>query len=192
MTPEQQKLSDQLTKLQRQIVINLVSGKMSQREAYIAAGGKGKTENTQDASVSEILSNPKVKGFYDSLVAEAVSDAVMTRQEALETLSNIARTTVKDVVRFSKHEAGEEDGEPVYQTSWELLDGDEVGEAHVGAISELTAGRDGFKFKLHSQVQAIKQIGEMEGWEAPKKVAPCTPDGKALVLNFIPVGKKQG
>jgi len=154
MTPEQQKLADKCTRLQRDIVINIVTGKMSQRKAYLAAGGKAKTENTQDASVSEILRNPKVKEFYNSLLAEASTNAVMTRTKALEALTKVANT----------------------------IDG----------VIENHDPKKRSRLPIQGQIAAIKQIAEMEGWEAPKKVAPCTPDGEALVLNFIPVGKKQG
>ena len=39
----------------------------------------------------------------------------------------------------------------------------------MAAISELTAGPQGLKIKLHDPKAAIKQLGELQGWEAPKK-----------------------
>lgn len=171
LSPEQQALADKLTHLQRMTVINHIQGGMSQREAYRAAGGKAKSDNSADATAAEILGRPKVKAFYDSLISEVSKNAVMTREEAMETLSKIARTNVKDVVKFRKARIGEdENGDPVYQTVWEMKDDGDIDDDHAAAISELSAGRDGFKFKLHSQVNAIKQLAELEGWEAPKKV----------------------
>ena len=91
LTDKQQALSDELTSLQRKYAINLATGKMSQREAYVAAGGTSKTEDAQDVSASRILSDIRVKAFYDSLIAQSATSAILTRTEALETLSRNAR-----------------------------------------------------------------------------------------------------
>jgi phage terminase small subunit len=47
----------------------------------------------------------------------------------------------------------------------------------MAAISELTAGRDGIKIKTHSQIDAIKQLSKMQGWESAKKVDLTSSDG---------------
>lgn len=117
LTDEQKALAGKLTHLQRMTVINHVAGGMSQRKAYFAAGGKAKTDESADSSVYQIFSKLQVRAFYDSLIEGALSDAILTRQEALGILTNI-----------SKHE------EP------------------------------------KTQIHAIKQIADMEGWEAPKKI----------------------
>lgn len=85
LTPEQEALSSALTKLQRQLVLGRVAGKSS-RQAYYDAGGKAKNDNAADASASEILANPKVDAFYRSLIAQAATSAVMTREGHLERL----------------------------------------------------------------------------------------------------------
>jgi phage terminase small subunit len=85
MTPEQQALSDKLTKLQRGVVLGVVAGK-SQRQAYYDAGGKAKTDASADAVVSEMLSDPKVKAFYDSLMNQAVEKAGITAEYVLGTI----------------------------------------------------------------------------------------------------------
>lgn len=103
--------------MQRKFVINLVCSNMSQREAYIAAGGKAKTENSQDSSANTMLSNVKVKDFYEALLNESASDAVLTREEALLILTKNA--------------------------------------------NEAEECRD--------QHAAIKQLSDMEGWNAPKE-----------------------
>jgi hypothetical protein len=54
MTPEQQALFDNLTQLQQRMATNVLAG-MSQRAAYVQAGGKGATESAIDSSSSEIL-----------------------------------------------------------------------------------------------------------------------------------------
>jgi len=143
---------------------------MSKMDAYVKAGGKAKGKSANNV-IGKMLEKGSVRAFYDSLVSSAAAKSVMTREEALETLTKIARTTVKDVVRFKDAQVGEdEDGNPVYQTVWQLIDQDNMDDGHAAAIAELSTGRDGFKFKLHSQTGAIKQLSELEGWDAPKKV----------------------
>ena len=71
-----------LTTFQRKLVINVISG-MSQREAYVKAGGKAKTQNAQDNSASVTMSKPEVKAFYESMLEKAQTKAVMTKEKAL-------------------------------------------------------------------------------------------------------------
>ena len=57
----------------------------------------------------------------------------------------------------------------------------------MAAISELTAGKDGLKIKLHDPKAAIKQLAEMRGWEAPKKTELTGPNGGAIqTVNMTP------
>lgn len=117
LTKDQQELADKITHLGRMTVINMVSGQMSQRKAYYAAGGQAKTDASADASVARLLGDVRVKAFYDSLVASSVSSSVMTREQALERLTKIA------------------------------FDEDD-----------------------RNSMQSIKQLCDMQGWEAPKKL----------------------
>jgi phage terminase small subunit len=168
MTADQKALFDKLTKLQQRVATNSLSG-MSNRAAYIEAGGKAEGENSMDATASEILSSLKVKAFMDAMKEEAVSKAVMTRQEMLERLSGLARVDMKDLVEFGEHELGEEDGEPVIQTTWKIKDSAKQSPETMASIAELTAGRDGIKVKQHSPMQAMKQLSDLMGWDAAKK-----------------------
>ncbi len=169
LTPEQRKIAAKLTNLQKWTVIHTCSG-MSKYDAYKKAGGKGDKKSANNV-IGKMLEKADVRALYDSLVESAAAKAVMTREEALETLTKIARTTVKDVVRFRDTQVGEDaDGNPVYQTVWQLIDQDAMDDGHAAAIAELSTGRDGFKFKLHSQTGAIKQLSDLEGWDAPKKI----------------------
>lgn len=89
MTPEQQALADKLTNLQRGVVLGVVAGK-SQRQAYRDAGGKAKNDASADAVVSEMLSDPKVYAFYNSLIAQVAAKAIWTRQDSERVLAEIA------------------------------------------------------------------------------------------------------
>lgn len=170
MTPEQKALFDQLTELQQRTAINVLAG-MTQRAGYYAAGGTSKSDDVADATASELLSNPKVKAFMDAMKEAAVSEAVMTRTEAMEKLSALARTDLKDLVEFGEYELGDDgEGNPVIQSSWRIRDSALQDPAKMAAISELTASKEGIKIKTHSPLAAIKQLADMQGWDAAKKV----------------------
>jgi len=90
LTTEQLALAEKLTHLQRMTVINIVQG-VSQRAAYFSAGGKAKSDNAADATVSRMLRMGKVDAFYQALIEASATSSVLTRQEALEKLTGIAR-----------------------------------------------------------------------------------------------------
>lgn len=173
LTPEQQSLSDQCTKLQRLLVLGVVSGK-SNRQAYRDAGGRAKDDKTADASASEILSNPKVDAFYRSMIESVVSDAIMTRAEALERLSLMGRTRITDIVEFdtvevmTKGEDGEE--EPKTQTIWRMKDSAELNELAAASIKSVTFTKQGPKIEMHDAKGAMELLGKWQGWEAAQKV----------------------
>ncbi|HCU0244473.1 TPA: terminase small subunit [Morganella morganii] len=170
LTDEQKVLFDALTKLQQKFVLGIVKG-MNQTDAYRKAGYKATTDESAYSSSSEILRNLKVKSFLESMNEAAVSDAIMTRQEALGRLSAIGRASVSEMVEFSEHNMGkDDDGNPVIQAVWRFKDSALQNPQALAAISELTAGKDGIKLKLHDPKAAIKQVAEMQGWEAPKEI----------------------
>lgn len=185
MNAEQKLLFGQLTTLQQFVCTGIIAGK-SQRQAYYDAGGTAANDQTADAVVSRLLSEAKVKAFLDSMKESAVSDAVMSRQEALEKLSNLARTDLKDLVEFGEYELGSDgDGNPIVQASWRIKDSAMQDPNKMAAISELTAGKDGIKIKTHSPVTAIQQLAKMQGWESATKHEITGKDGSPLVPTRI-------
>lgn len=170
MTPEQKALFDQLTELQQRTATGVLAG-MSNRAAYFTAGGTAKSDDSADSAVSTMLSNVKVKAFMDSMKVQAVSDAIMSKEEMLARLSLFARKGVKDIVRFQTAEIGRdmETGEPVLQTGWFIPDSVMQNEDDLSIISELEAGKNGPKIKTHSSLQAMAQIAKLQGYDAPTK-----------------------
>lgn len=171
MNPEQQLLFDDLTELQQRTATGVLAG-MSNRAAYYAAGGTAKSDQSADSAASTMLSNVKVKAFMDAMKLQAVSDAIMTREEALKTLSLIGRTHLKDIVKFRTVNIGKdmETGADLNQTAWEInADLQETDSDKLIIISELEVGKNGPKIKTHSPVAAIKQLAEMQGWNAATK-----------------------
>lgn len=171
MTPDQKFLFDQLTQLQQRVATNVLSG-MTQRQAYYMAGGTATNDESADATVSALLSNIKVKAFMDAMKEAALTEAVMGRQEALEKLSILARTDLKDLVEFGDYELGTdpESGAPIIQASWKIKPSAMQDPKQMAAIAELSATKDGIKIKTHSPLAAIKQLADMQGWNAAQKV----------------------
>ncbi|PQQ24797.1 terminase small subunit [Photorhabdus hindustanensis] len=168
LTDEQKILFDALTPLQQKFVTHILKGK-NLTDAYRLSGGKAKGESAH-TQASRMMSFDKVKAFLDAMNKEAVSDAVMSRQEALERLSAMGRVSIYDIAEFRNSQIGEdEEGKPVFQASWQFKDSALQDPMYLSAISELTAGKDGIKLKLHDPKAAIKQLSELMGWEAPKK-----------------------
>ncbi|MER2908670.1 terminase small subunit [Morganella morganii] len=170
LTDEQKVLFDALTKQQQQFALGILKG-LNQTDAYKQAGYKVKTDAAARSQSSRMLTFANVKSFLDSMNEAAVSDAIMTRQEALARLSAIGRASVSEMVEFSEHNMGkDDDGNPVIQAVWRFRDSALQNTQALAAISELTAGKDGIKLKLHDPKAAIKQVAEMQGWEAPKEI----------------------
>ena len=163
VTKEQQKLFDALTPLQKKVAINVIAG-MNNTDAYKAAGGKGKTESAKRASVTTMLANDSVKAFIDAMTQKAVSDAVMSRQEMLERLSDLSRTNMSDLIEWRTTLAEDADGQEVVQSCWAIKESALLNARQASSISEVSAGKDGYKIKQHSPLTAMKQLAELAGY----------------------------
>lgn len=187
MTPEQLILFDNLTSLQQRIATNVLAG-MTQRQAYYAAEGSAKSDTAADTSASEIMNNPKVKAFMDSMKVQAVSDAIMSREEAMKILTQLGRGNLTDIVKFKTVHVGQnaETGDDVHQTAWTI---DEELQANdpdkLMIISELEVGKNGPKIKQHSKVAAIAQLAKMVGWESASKHEISGPGGGPILTKDV-------
>lgn len=185
MNAEQKILFDNLTNLQQRVATNVLAG-MSQRQAYFEGGGTAEDDKVADAIASRMLTDAKVAAFMDSMKESAVSNAVMSRQEALEKLSNLARTDLKDLVEFGSYELGSDgDGNPIVQAAWRIKDSVLQDPQKMAAISELTAGKDGIKIKTHSPITAIQQLAKMQGWESAGKLEVTGKDGGPIQVRNL-------
>lgn len=174
MTDEQRAMFDELAPLQQKVAISVISG-MSNIDAYYAGGGKAKSKAAAEAVVSRMLSNVKVKSFIDSMKEVAVNSAVMSRQEMLEELSELSRTNVNDIIEFGyrpvevvNEETGDKDVQ--MQSFWTMRPMDKIDPKHMGAIEEVTVGKDGLKFKKVSKLAAMKQLADLAGYNEAQKV----------------------
>lgn len=179
LTEEQKALFDALTALQKRFVTHLLNG-ANQTEAYRKAGGRAKGDGER-SKANQIVTNSNVQAFLKSVQYQAINEAIMTRTEALERLSKMGRTSLSDIADFRNCLIGEdEEGAPVYQASWSFRDSALQDPEAMAAVAELTTGKDGIKLKMHDPKAAIKQLGEMMGWEAPKKTELSGPGGGAI------------
>lgn len=186
MTPEQKALFDKLTHLQQRVATNVLAG-MSQRAAYFAAEGTASSDSSADATVSVMLRDAKVKAFMDCMKMQALNKAVMDRDEMLARLSLFARNGVSDLAVFQTVEAGRDldTGEPVMQTVWHFPDSVLQDKEKLSIISELSAGKDGIKFKTHSPIQAMQLIAKMQGYESASKHELSGPGGKPIQVRDV-------
>lgn len=181
MTPEQLTLFEALTPLQQRMCSAMIDNpNLSQRQAYYAAGGAAKNDVTADSSAHEIMSNPQVKAFMDSIRTQAISKKIMDREEAMEILSALSRGKLTDIVKFKTANIGKdmETGADVNQTVWEIDEDLQVNDPDkLIIISELEVGKFGPKIKTHSKIAAIQQLAKMQGWEAAQKIDHSSTDG---------------
>ncbi|WP_392440045.1 terminase small subunit [Edwardsiella piscicida] len=179
LTVEQQKLFDALTPLQKKFSLAIIKGK-NQTEAYKIAKGKAKGDAMR-AAASRMYANVNVVAFLKSVQSDVVDEAIMGREEALRRLTSLGRTSLFDLAEFCNSVIGEDDaGNPVMQASWRFKDSALITPEALAAIAELTSGPQGLKIKLHDPKAAIKQLAELQGWEAPRKAELSGPGGSAI------------
>lgn len=153
------------------VVQAILSGNYpSNTKAYQSVYTEASAE-TARTEVSKCLALPNVKTLYDALKEAQILEGVITRSEAMKILSDMATTTIGDLVDFGSHEVGvDDDGEPIYQSTWSFKDKAKIPEHALRSISELAATPQGLKIKQHDQKAAIKQLADMMGWNAPAKL----------------------
>lgn len=118
------------------------------------AGGKAKTKEAVYAGASEILRNPKVKAFLESVINGQITSKILEREEALELLTSIARSNITDVCCIT------EDGLQIRP---------DLTEENACCIKEIIYSNQGVRIKLHSSLDAIKTLARIQGWEMPKQ-----------------------
>ena len=157
MNPTQRKAFEALNDREQRFAIKILSG-ASGPEA-IAAGWPHTNERHLRAGT--VRNRPHVHRFLTEMQCALIDDAIMSRNEAMERLTRIARTSITDVIDIKEINWGTDDN-PDVQTMWQLRNNEEALET----VSELKAGPNGPQIKLHDPLKAIKQMAEMNGWNA--------------------------
>lgn len=181
MTEEQKALFDALPNLTQKTCLNVLAG-MSNIDAYTKAGGKSKTKASAEACASRMLSNAKAKAFLDAMKEVAVNNAIMSREEMMTELSILSRVKTSDIINFGYRTVETIDpatGETkvVNQSYWSMKDMEDLTPEELGAIEEVSVGKDGLKFKKVSRLNAMKQLSELAGYNAAQKYDHTSSDG---------------
>lgn len=171
LSEEARALAEQCNERHVRFIQCVLSGKFdSNTAAYQFVYPESSYDASRD-SASKVLAIPCNKALYSQLREEQLMEGVLSRAEAMKILSDMASTSMGDLVVFGTVEAGtNEDGEPVHQAVWKFKDSQAMTAEQLRSISEVTAGRDGLRIKQHDQKAAIKQLAEMAGWNEPKKI----------------------
>ena len=184
LTKEQLKLAGLCTDLQRKFVLEYVKPGTTQRQALKTAGSRAKTGIALDAASCVMLKKDNVRAFYDSIINADISDSIMSRKEALERLTRSSRVTITDVCDFKNVCVGEdEDGDPVYQTVWTIKNSEDIPEHIAVCIKSVSITKSGPKLELYDSNNSIKQLSEMQGWNAPKQTELTGKNGKPLAIS---------
>lgn len=145
------------------------------RFAYNAEKMKPETVNSK---AYLLLQKDEIRARVEELKAMAVSATIMTREEALERLSMMARVKITDIAEFTESAIGEdENGDPVMGTTWRILNSDDIPEHAAASIKSVTATKFGPKLEMHDPQSAIQQLAKMQGWEAAAKFDHSSKDG---------------
>lgn len=171
MTEEQDALWRKMTSLHKAVLMEHLNGH-THTQVWRRVRPESKLDDHAASNrVLTILKRPHIRKFIETLRMEKLSDAIMSREEALAKLSTLARGNMSDLVEFGEFQVGvDANDKPVMQSVWVFKDSALLDPKQLATIAELTASRDGFKIKQHSSTAAIAKLSEILGWNAPVKV----------------------
>ena len=161
-------LSDKCNDKHVRVIQAILSGDYgSNQDAYMSEYPDSNKDSAKD-SASKLLTIPYNNDLYQALKNLAFSENIMRREEAKSHLSDMARTKISDLCIWCKVEIGkDEDGNTIEQSAWVLKDSVSLDDKQMRAIKELKSTPQGMAIVLHDQKQAIKQLADMQGWDAP-------------------------
>lgn len=184
MTEEQMELFVALTERQKAFAMAMLSGLTGIRAFRAADPHSTCSDKSASVYASKIKKVPGFVAFMNSVHAGMLSDAIITREEALERLSDIARSSLREVVDVSKANFGtpeEPDMRVVWDLSQELIEDPTL----LDSIAEIQQGLQGPKIKMYSAVSAIQQIADLCGWKSPTVVDHKSVDGSMTPASTV-------
>lgn len=175
LSDEQLKLYERLTSLQKKCVAaKMDRNATSNSVAYCSATGRyNLSPNHASRLAFSVFNHPNVKAFQKSIEVETIDDMIMGREEMLTDLTDIANTTLEDVIDMihsSDNMMNVDTGE-IY-TGIETLTVkrlSEIPENARKAIKSIEQTRYGIKVTLHDSLTARKMLADMQGFNAPVK-----------------------
>ncbi len=193
LTDEQLTMFDGLTKLQKGVgLVKLNQPLITDHEAYVAGGGRAKTKESIESCASELLSNPKLKAFLNMFKVDpspTLARAIMTREDIISDLTDIANATIFDVMNFYTNNdelMNLETGEEILgQSTIVVKSMNEIDPKFHKLIKGVKQTKHGIELTLHDQMQARKQITDMCGYDAPKRSEISGPNGQPIQVEEI-------
>lgn len=188
MNEEQLKLYEALTSLQKACVdIKIAKPATSNAGAYCSATGRHDlAANYASRLAHSVFNNKNVKAFLKSMEVETIDDAIMSREQILTDLSDIAETRLEDVVDMIHS-----DDQMMNVESGEIYTGlqsltikrlDEIPEHARKSIKSIKQGRYGIEITLYDAIDARKQLAAMQGYNAPAKTELSGPGGGPIAI----------
>lgn len=150
-------LYNQLPPAQQKFALAVLDGNRPET-AY-----KKATTQYNPLKAHEWAQNPQITRFVQSVQATDLEARIMTRDEALRTLTSIARGNITDVMNFRSLPCPS--GEGTY-TAFEVKDLSQATLDQSGIVESIEKGREGTKLRTYSKTEAIKQLRAMCGWDA--------------------------
>ena len=139
----------------------------SYKHAYNCVNSKPATINNKAYA---LLKRGDIRARLDELNKAAVDASVMSKQEALTRLTQSARFNINDIAEFRECVVGQdENGADIKETIWRIKNSDEIHPHAMSAIKSVTATKTGPKLEMHDPHNAIKQLSDILGWNAPVK-----------------------
>lgn len=173
-------IAEGLTHLQRNYALNLAAG-MSQRKAYVAAGGTAKKETVQDTQASLLFRIAKVKELIKLIQLKAMEESVMTRTESMKILSDIARARIDDFMTYEFYEHEDpETGEITLKVKYNAKNSEDIPSNLMNAVAGVTMTPSGPRFTLRDATPAHKQLAKMLDWDSPTKIT--TPEDQPFTI----------
>lgn len=189
LTPEQIEAYEKLTKLQKGVALATLAGQ-SPADAHRSAGGTCNNEAQRKDLGGQILANPSVSAFMDLMKvepADEIAPAILSRNEILVDLSDMARTSLTDVVTFSERQLIDpENEEEVLTSAIHIKTIDEIPVGARKAIKSVKQTKYGLEVTMYDGLAARKQVSEMCGYNAPIKSEITGKDGQPIQTQEIP------
>lgn len=189
LTDEQLDAYAKLTKLQKSVSLASIAGG-DIVAAHRDGGGKCKTEKYRNDLATQILAHPRVVSFVDSFKVDAspeIAHSVMQRDEMMQGLTTIARTTIDDVVSFTERPSVDmENGNEIMTSSVHVKSIEEIPKGARSAIKSVKQTKNGLELTLYDSLAARKQLAELQGFNAPTKTELSGPGGKPIQTQEIP------
>ena len=165
------KLADACVPKHVQVVQAILSGEYGSNTAAYQAFYPDADADSANANCARMLAIDSVRKLYNALRDERLMQGVLSRAEAMQILTNMARHSLSDLVTFGSMELPDEKtGETRSVGTWAFKDSSELTPEALATISELSSTKEGNRIKTHDQKAAIKLLSDMAGWAEPKKI----------------------